>query len=295
MKRLLLIGCFFLTARAFATTDPLSSQFQPTINAPAEFIVGFGSITVTTTSIKVFQSSAAPGNITYAFPYQFQNEIHSIQIHATPSVNISSYTVTVGSLTNVQTNTTISTTTTDIVIYREYYLHVTTPTALSTVTYSGGLRAWMPDPMIPAVDPYYHQATNAFPVAITAGNTQSVLVDVHIPSAAPSGYYAGNAYVSSGTVVVSTIPIVIGVWSWAMPSSATIPMIGSAFGYNSMNNVSYGPGASTCNYPGAGGGCDGANTYEDIDGTAMMLDNKWGIDSPFYGVWQRCISSTADN
>ena len=250
---------------------------------PSDYTTAFGTITVTTTSYRVFQSSVAPGNIHWATPFQFQNEIHSFQIHATPSVNITSYTVTVGSLTNVQAGVTIATTTTDIVVYREWYIDVATPTALSTVTYSGGIRTWMPHQLIPAVDPYYHQTTNAFPVSITAGNTQSVWVDIHVPSSAPSGYYAGNAVISSGTTVISTLPIVVGVWSWVMPSSATLQMIGAGFGYNGFNNVAYN-GATSCSYPNAGptSNCDAANRYEWIDGANQMLDNKWGIDTPNY-------------
>lgn len=259
--------------------DPLGVQFFPNIDEnPSDYP---SYILMTDSLYKVFQSSTAPGNLHYQIVHSMQNESQSFQVHVKPTMAISSLTVTVSDLVNAQTGTHISSSTTDIVVYREFYMSVTTPTALSTTTYMGGLRTVMPDQLIPAIDPYYHQTTNAFPVAVSSGNTQSAWIDVHVPTAAPSGYYQGTVTVSSGSVVISTMPVVYAVWAWVMPSTASLPTIGAGFGYNGFNNVAYGAGGGGT-YPGAGGSADQANIYEWIDGTVQMLDNRWTVDSPNY-------------
>jgi hypothetical protein len=281
IKWLISIGLLILaTQRSWSVPDPLSSQFQPGVDKdPTHYI---STITISGSLFKVFQSSPSPSTDHWIQVYLMQNETQSFQVHVTPDVNITSLTVSMSNLVDTQTvpSTIIYATSTDIVVYREFYLHITTPTALSSVTYSSGFRAWMPDQLIPAVDPYWHQTTNAFPVAVKAGNTQSAWVDVHIPTTAPSGYYSGSVYVSSGAVVVSTMPVVYAVWSWLMPSTSTLGMIGSGFGYNGFCNVAYGGTANCGNYPDSGGGADGANTMQFIDGSVQMLDNRWTIDTP---------------
>jgi len=273
----ILIG-FMFPIRAHAVTDPLSSQFFPSINENASTYPS--SITITNSLYKVYQSSPTQGTTHWWVDNQMANEIRSFQVHVNAGYAIPALNVTMSNLTNAQTGTVIYSTSTDIIVYREWYMNIATPTCLSTTTYMGGTRAYMPDPLIPAVDPYYHQTTNAFPVAVTAGNTQSTWIDVHIPTAAPSGYYQGVVTVSSTSVVLSTMPVVIGVWAWVMPSTAALSMIGSGFGYNGMCDISYGGTTNCGNYPNSGGGADGANTMQWIDGTVQMLDNRYTIDSP---------------
>jgi hypothetical protein len=275
----LLLGLLFIASPVFALTDPLSSQFQPVIDTnSADYNTALGTITITDSLYKVWQSSVAPGTQKWIQIYLMQNEIQSFQVHVTPTNNLPNLTVSVSSLTNAQTGTVISSATTDIVVYREYYLNISTPTAYSTTTYQGGARAMMPDPLIPAKDPYYNQTTNAFPVAVTAGNTQSSWVDIHIPSSAPSGYYSGHVYVSSGSTLISDMPVVFAVWAWLMPSTASFATVGAGFGYNGMCDISYGGTANCGTYPGASGSADTANTLQWIDGAVQMLDNRWTID-----------------
>lgn len=285
MKRLILIGCFFLASSAYALVDPLGSQFQPSYDQTAsDYYVRLGTITVTDSLFKVFQSSVAPGTQHWIQVYLMQNEIQSFQVHVSPSVNVTSLTVTMSNLVDTQTvpSTIIYATNPDIQIYREWYLNIATPTALSTTTYMGGARAYMPDILIPAQEPYYGQTTNAFPLYVGSTETQSAWIDVHIPTNAPSGYYSGSVYVSSGSVVVSTMPVVFAVWSWLMPSTASLGTVGAGFGYNGFNIVAYntngvvGGGA----YPNSGGGQDGAVTREWIDGARQMLDNRWSVAYP---------------
>lgn len=275
MKRFILL--VLLAAPAYGVIDPLSSQFFPSIDQnPGDYATSFGTITITDSLYKVFQSSVAPGNVHWAIVYSMQNEIQSFQVHVSPSVNVSSLTVTMSSLTNAQTGTVISSNTTNIIVYREFYTNVSTPTSLSTMTYYGGMRAMMPNFLIPTVDPYYNQTTNAFPVAVLSTATQSAWIDVHIPTSAPSGYYSGNVYVSSGNVVISTMPVVYGVWAWLMPSSASLHSMNAGTDYNSMCTFVYGGFSNCMTYPGALGNADLANTLIGIDANVQLLDNRFG-------------------
>ena len=138
----------FIGSSAYAT-DPLGLQFFPSIDQnPSHYSTSFGTITITDSLYKVFQSSVAPGNVHWAIVYSMQNEIQSFQVHVSPSVNISSLSVTMSNLTNAQTGTVISSATTDIIVYREFYMNISTPTSLSTMTYYGGMRAMMPNQLI---------------------------------------------------------------------------------------------------------------------------------------------------
>lgn len=298
MKRLAFRWLLFilLAAPANAVIDPLGTQFFPSIDQTAsDYSTSAGTITITDTLYKVFQSSPAPGNVHWAIVYSMENEIQSFQVHVSPSVNISSLTVTMSNLVDTQTvpSTIIYATSTDIVVYREYYLNISTPSSISTMTYYGGMRAWMPHQLIPAVDPYYHQTTNAFPIAVTSTQTQSAWIDVHVPSSAPSGYYSGSVYVSSGNVVISTMPVVYAVWAWVMPSSATLGMLGTGASYNGLCNFYYGSFAACGAYPGAGGDGDLANTLIANDLSVQGIDNRFSNISP--NVFPEAGSFTAYN
>jgi Domain of unknown function (DUF4091) len=114
------------------------------------------------------------------------------------------------------------------VVYRESSMNVTTQTALGSTFYmKTGL---YPDRLIPAVDPYWGQTTNAWPFTVPASNNQSAWIDVLPPIGALSGYYLGSVVVQTGCpgscVTISTNPVTIGVVSWlggtGMPSTTTL-------------------------------------------------------------------------
>lgn len=278
MKWLFLIGILVLCSRiGGAATDPLSNQFFPTIDTSTSDYPSY--IKMTDDMYKVLQSSPLDSGWTnWLTLYGMQNEMVSFQVHVRPTLAISSLTITLSNLTNAQTGTVISSATTDVIGYREYF------TPVSTISSRGAaymqVQGNYPDALIPAIDPYYHQTTNAWPTSVSSNTTQSAWFDVHIPTSAPSGYYLGTVTVSSGSVVLSTMPVVVAAWAWIMPSTATLGMVGSGFGYNVMCDVSYGGTGNCGNYPGSGGGSDGANTMQWIDGTVQMLDNRYGIDYP---------------
>ena len=280
----------FLPAAAFAVNDPLDSSFLPTVDkVAADYSTAFGTITVSDSLSKVFLSSQTDAtNAHWYVGYQMKNEFQSIQVQIGPTTNVTSVNVSMSNLVSTQPVAyTIVASTPDITIYKEYYLNISTPSCLSTSTFMGGARDYMPDPLIPKVDPYWQQTTDAFPLTILSTQTQTVWIDVHIPTAAPSGYYSGDIYVSSGGVNISTFPVVIGVWNWLMPSTATLITQGASVNLKGMENISYG-GSDTAvvNYPNTRGSANNANTQTSIDAATQFLDNRWstyGMDNYFAG------------
>jgi hypothetical protein len=249
--------------------DPLSAAFSPTIDEkPAHYP---SNIWITGPLEKVRQDSGAPGTIHWAIVYATQNEIQSFQVHVqAPSAGISNLNVTMSNLVQTAPSSyTIAASSTDVVVYREGYMHVYPQVTATSSTYYGST-GYYPDPLIPAVDPYHHQKTNAFPFTVAGENNQSVWIDVHVPPSAPSGYYLGTVTVSSGSTTLATMPVLYAVWRWPssagghMPSTDTLGWT-SAIGYSSLCHQQGG----SCNsiYP---GGAEG----EAVDLGAMLLDNR---------------------
>ena len=171
------------------------------------------NVWVTGSLAKVLQDAGLPGVGKAALVYAFPNEMQSFQIHIqAPSNGIPAYRVTMSDLVNAITGTHISASSTDIVVYVERYMNVTIKTATG-VTFLN-TTGHIPDILLPAVDPYYHQTTNAFPVAIQPNQNQSVWVDVHVPVTAPPGYYKGTATLRNGATILARMPVIYAVWAW---------------------------------------------------------------------------------
>jgi hypothetical protein len=104
----------------------------------------------------------------------------------------------------------------NVVVYREAYLDIT---ALSDVNGTLGVT---PDPLIPAIDPYFHESRNAFPVTVPPNQVQSAWIDVQVPHGAFPGNYSGVVTVKDGTKTIATISVSLKVWAFAIPSTATL-------------------------------------------------------------------------
>jgi hypothetical protein len=145
----------------------------------------------------------------------------------------------------------------------------------------------IPDILIPAIDPYYHQTTNAFPINVAAGNTQSVWVDVHIPPNAPSGYYKGTVtvqkgcsgpYPSTGCSTITSLPIILAVWQW--PNAGSMPSKATLRSYHvegdGVCQQYYGQGyLPPCDqWPGAGGDVNTAISIAKKDFATLYLDHR---------------------
>ena len=184
--------CLAVPALSLAQ-DPLSPSYLPAIDTnPADYP---SNIWVTDTMQKVLQGSGSPGNAHWGTFYGTQGEFVDFQVHVqAPAGGYAA--LTIASSDFVQTSPSSftipapSASNNDIVVYREAYLNITNKSATAPVYYN--VTGYYPDPLIPAIDPYYHQVTNAFPVAVTANQNQSAWIDVFIPQNAPSGYYLGH-------------------------------------------------------------------------------------------------------
>ncbi|MFZ0410755.1 MAG: glycoside hydrolase domain-containing protein, partial [Candidatus Acidiferrales bacterium] len=234
---------------------------------------------------KVLQNAGVPGTVKWAIVYATQNEIQGFQIHINANAGaISNYSVTMSDLVNSQTSTHISASSNSIVVYREAYMDLTSVSNSASVTFYN-TTGYYPDILIPAVDPYYGQTTNAFPFTIASGNNQSVWVDVHVPPTAPSGYYSGTATLKTGSTVLATLPVVYAVWQWPnggfMPSTSSLPSYNST-GWADMCVQAYGSYSACGAWPGAAGNPDTGVTLSIEDFTTIMLDHRISSPNPVY-------------
>jgi hypothetical protein len=267
---------------AQAAPDPLDPSYMPAIDTnPADYP---SDIWITGPLAKVYQNAGSPGNVHWAMVYATQNEFQSFQVHVkAPAGGIANLNVAMSSLVNSQTGTTIqapSVSATDIIVYREAYINVTQNTQVFAVPTQLPL-GYIPDPLIPAIDPYFHQTTNAFPFTVAVNNNQSVWIDVHIPPTAPSGYYKGTVTVTGNGATLATMPVVYAVWSWRMPSTASLKTY-QATGYGDFCNYVYGSVTACSAYPGSGGSGDYATGLAKIDLAVMMLDHRWSMGGAVY-------------
>jgi hypothetical protein len=284
-----------------AQNDPLNNSYKPSVDCnPADYPP---NIALSGPMVKLRQDSGTPGGVYGAAPcitvMATQNEFQSFQVHVQgPSGGYSSLSVTVSALTksngpgNTFTIPAPSTSSNDIVVYREGYIHITTPSCLDAPTCLGTASSptgYYPDPLVPAIDPYWHQTTAAFPVNVAAGQNQSAWIDVYIPQTAPSGWYSGTVTITNGGATIATLPVVYGVWQW--PSSAggympSTPTLQSAEYIGNPQavfcNKAYGT-SSCASYPGANGNSDLGAEYVNDDLAVQLMDNRlslsdWNLD-----------------
>jgi hypothetical protein len=252
--------------------DPLDPIYKPALDTnPAHYPA---NIWITGPLEKVLQDKGSPGSVHWATVYTTRNEIQSFQVHIQSVNGIGALNVVMSDLVNPRTKTTISAASTDIVVYREAYENVNIPSAIGTTFLN--TTGHIPDILIPAVDPYYHQTTNAFPFTVIRGSNQSVWIDVHTPPNAPSGYYAGTVTVSDGPLVLATMPVLYAVWAWEMPSTASLPSFTEA-SYGGFCFQVYGSIAGCSAYPGSLGFSDYGETLTDVDAAVQMLDNRYSL------------------
>jgi hypothetical protein len=176
----------------------------------------------------------------------------------------------------------------------------TSPTCTS-VSIGSGFKLFHPqydpDALIPKVDPYYNQTTAAFPITVAANDNQSVWIDVHVPAAAPSGWYLGSVTLKTGSTTITTLPVLLGVWQWpaayggSMPSTATLQTIFAGIGYCTIGQA-YGLALSTC--PSSyGGSSSNVALNSSLDAAVEMLDNRITSDGVNNGFIEPATGSYA--
>jgi hypothetical protein len=255
-----------------SATDPLDLSFKPPVNTAAAAYPS--NIWITGPLAKVLQDSGAPGSAHAITVYTTRNEIQSFQVHVHAGGSPMALGVSMSDLVNTRTGAKISAASTDIVVYREAYENVNIKTATGATFLN--TTGHIPDILIPAVDPYYHEKTNAFPFTVAPGKNQSVWIDVHTPPAAASGYYSGTVTVHDGTAVVAAMPVVYAVWDWDMPSTSSLPSY-TAASYGGFCAQVYGSVAGCSAYPGSLGAADYGVTWTNVDAAIQMLDNRYSL------------------
>jgi len=211
------------------------------------------------------------------------NSFIDFQVHARAGANPLRLSVTASDF--VATNGASKIPASDVVIYREAYLDIP-QTQLSDANGRAGLT---PDPLIPAVDPYFHEARNAFPVTVTANTTQSVWVDVFAPAKTPAGTYTGTITVLNGATTMATLKPVIKVWGFTLPATATLA---SAFAikWDGLCIAIYTNYKGCAAYPGANGNSDTAVDLMHVAEATLLLDHRLSIENTVYygppdGTW----------
>jgi hypothetical protein len=122
----------------------------------------------------------------------------------------------------------------NVTIYREAYLDVQRPSDLE-----GAAGPW-PDALIPAVDPYYGERRNAFPVDVPARANRVAWVDVLVPPDQPAGTYRGSLLLYGSGLLTALVPIELTVRDFTLPSTSTLA---SSFGsFDKICKAHYGDG-----------------------------------------------------
>lgn len=290
-----LVFLFAIVLPLFAQTGtgPLAATYFPSITTTCSSYAS--NVWVTDVMTKVLQNSGTTPTCTnnsyatnagqkWAVIYATQGEFADFQVHWHDTgsgtsglyINTSAFTQSSPSSYSIAAPSTSSNL---VNVYREAYITIPSDEYSSTGAVYMQTAANYPDPLIPEIDPYYHQVTDAWPVTVTASDNQSAWIDVFIPDAAPSGYYSGSIYVYTGCSstltscsLQATLPIVIGVWQWPssghMPSIPTLPTT-TQYGYNDFC-AAVSPATCTDNNSAS-------------DGAVMFMDHRWTMDDPIQG------------
>jgi len=113
----------------------------------------------------------------------------------------------------------------NITVYLERYLN------LKAASSDEGDAGEWPDPLIPRVDQYFHERRNAFPFRLESGRNQPLWIEVYVPLRTPPGTYRGVVTVSAAGAVVASIPLVLTVWNFDLPSTSSLK---TSFGFNGV-------------------------------------------------------------
>jgi hypothetical protein len=253
-------------------SDPLDPGLRPVIDTdPSHYPANVW----VTGPLEKLGPAATPGDVRWALLAAARNEFESFQVHVRASGASLALTVEIGDLVDARSGTTIAAAT-STVVWREAYLD------LAHVSDQNGTAGLLPDPLVPAVDPTAHEARNAFPVTVPAGETRSAWIDVQVPRDAPSGYYLGSVTVRDGATTLATLPVLLKVWDFVLPSTATLKSF-FGLGWNGLCVQAYG-GYSGCGaYPGASGNADRGVELTHVATASLFLDYRVTVDYVYAG------------
>lgn len=210
MRRALVMGAAAALLAAGAATG--TARVATSAAAPAASVTVVGSATTV-------RPQDAPAGSASAGLVAARNEFESFQVVV--RAGASSVTGVAVSLAAPLSGPRGSIPPSNVRIYREAYLDVAKRSDLE-----GDTGLW-PDALIPAVDPIYGEARDAFPLDVPAGENRVAWVDVLVPPDLPPGRYDGELLVTGDGGLLVTVPVHLTVLKFALPATATLR---SAFG-----------------------------------------------------------------
>ncbi|MCP5051351.1 MAG: hypothetical protein GY940_29565, partial [bacterium] len=166
----------------------------------------------------------APGTAREVRIKAAKNEYESFQIVLYDTGNITVNNISVSTLTGSSGNIDSS----NIKVYRECYI------GIQTVSNSEGKAGLWPDALLPAVDPFFNETRNAFPVTVSAGTNQAFWFDVFVPPGSSAGEYEGNVTVNIEGENAFNIPVRLTVWDFTLPSTSSLV---TAFGFDGWDSL----------------------------------------------------------
>jgi hypothetical protein len=106
-----------------------------------------------------------------------------------------------------------------VLIHRQHYIDI-----LTVSNCDGELGRW-PDALIPAVDPYFNETRNAFPISVAPGTNQAFWVDIFVSNDTKPGMYNATVTVTFGSTrskePPQTLPLALRVHSFSLPSTSS--------------------------------------------------------------------------
>lgn len=250
--------------------DPLAPSLMPPLDMDPSH---YPSNVWTTSSLEKVQPTATPGATHWVSLSAARNEFESFQVHVRATA-VLSFDVSVSDLVDARSGDRIPADA-RVLVSRPEYLNITQRSD------ANGALGRLPDPLIPSRDPYVHEARNAFPAMVPAGETRSAWIDVHVPPGIHSGWYTGSVTVRSGGATLATIPVRLGVWDFDLPSTASLR---SAFGlsWNGLCVQAYGDYARCAAYPGARNNSDTAVELTHVAEAQLFLDHRVSLGNLVY-------------
>lgn len=216
-------GTFYVVAVADSTKairESNESNNSGTSGAVAVQVPTSAQMTVwVTDSLTRTQPTDSPGTSIAATLKAARNEYESFQviIRAPVGQGLSNVNVTASDLAGPGLINK-----SNIALYREHYIQVTTPSPDSP--YSPG---WWPDALIPFVHPETGQSLSggrfpAAPFPVSAGQNQPVWVEVFIPEGTPAGTYQGQLTVTANGYEPTVVPLTVTVRNFTLPARSSL-------------------------------------------------------------------------
>lgn len=154
----------------------------------------------------------------------------------------------------------------NVAIFREGYIDIKAPSDLE-----GSPGRW-PDALIPAVDTFFHEQRNAFPIDIPVRENRAIWVDVLVPPHQAPGEYTGAIDIEGDDGFHRSVDVELTVHPFTLPSTATLE---TAF--------NTGRGTCTAHYGEAGCPPDQDRTWEmKALYVRAALENRISISTPAY-------------